>query len=877
MPKNKPNLADFNPDLAKQWHPTKNLPLTPLDVTPGGKKKVWWKCDKCSESYEATVQSRKRGAGCPYCSGKKVSAKNNLQQRRPDIARFWHPSRNGSVRPSDVTYGSGVRYWWKCPVGDDHEWIASVNTMTGTQSRGCPFCSKTCKRASKDNNLEVKFPELIAEWHFERNTGKGPSEFTTRSTKKVWWKCNKGHAWKARIADRTRPRNPTGCKKCSRLEASDEYNLGVMHPSIAAEWNYEKNQGLKPGEFTPGSEKSVWWKCEKGHEWTARIADRVRAPSCPYCSRRRASEEYNLAILHPDIAKEWHPRKNGKKNPRDVTPGSRSKFWWLCRWGHEWKAEVNNRVGRKSGCPQCRSRTSERELRMYCELKTIFPDAKRIPLLHGWQCDIYIPQSKMAIEVDGGYHHKSPEKHETDRQKNRTLKQHGIRVIRIRDYGLGKISEIDIVCKKGEGDLPIIKRFLQRIKAEGLVSEKDQEKIRAYLTRDTFAGDHDFRRVRSYLPGPEPENSLAILYSELADEWDYEANHPLTPDMFTSGSGKAIAWKCSKNPDHKWLASIANRALSKTGCPFCTNKKVAHDNNLASKHPEIAAEWHPTKNAELTPEDVLPGADKKIWWICNTCAWEWQAYIYHRAKPTGGGCPRCKGKILNKKLNLSTRFPNIAAEWHPTKNRDESPLESFPMSSKKRWWLCKVCGKEWEARISDRTSHGSGCPECAEHRKKAPRMIPIEKSLAHLFPELCQEWSPAGNGSLNPKMLTPGSGRKVVWVCGQCSHTWEATVSNRTGGQGCPYCAGRRVSSETSLAVIFPNVAKEWHPTQNGSSMPSDFTAFSGRKVWWMCCQCGHEWPAKIGDRARGTGCPKCANILRSEQLRNRKRKTENT
>lgn len=646
-----------------------------------------------------------------------MSVKNGLQERRADIARFWHPSRNGAVTPSDVTYGSGVRYWWKCPIGDDHEWNAAVNVMTSGKNRGCPFCSKTCKRPSKDNNLEVKFPKLMAEWDFEKNSKK-PSEFTPRSTAKVWWKCKKGHEWKARIADRSRPKNPTGCKKCSGLEASEEYNLAVLHPSLATEWNYPRNRGLKPENFTPGSEKSFWWKCKNGHEWEDKIANRVNVPTCPYCSKRRASEEYSLASLYPDIAKEWHPTKNGRKKPTDVTPGSRKKFWWLCPWGHDWKAEVNNRVGRKSGCPECRSRTSERELRVYCELKTIFTDAERIPSLHGWQCDIHIPQYRLVIEVDGGYHHRSPERHESDRQKNQELEQHGIRVIRVRDHGLGKISEIDIICRKAEGDLSIIKRLLERIRADTLVTEAAQKKIQAYLTRDKFADDQGFRRVRSYLPGPEPENSLAILYSGFKAEWDYEANHPLTPYMFTPGSGKVIAWKCPRNPEHKWMAPISDIALSGTGCPFCANRKViAHENSLAVMHPQIAAEWHPTKNGDLTAEDVPPGSDKKVWWLCSSCAWEWPAHIYHRTKPTGGGCPRCKGKILTYQKSLEYMFPTIAAEWHPTKNGEETPLECFAVSSKRRWWLCKACGHEWPARISDRTKHGSGCPQCWKERR----------------------------------------------------------------------------------------------------------------------------------------------------------------
>lgn len=34
---------------------------------------------------------------------------------------------------------------------------------------------------------------------------------------------------------------------------------------------------------------------------------------------------------------------------------------------------------------------------------------------------------------------------------------------------------------------------------------------------------------------------------------------------------------------------------------------------LSRTHPQIAVEWHPSKNRELTPDMVLPGSGKKVW------------------------------------------------------------------------------------------------------------------------------------------------------------------------------------------------------------------------------------------------------------------------
>jgi hypothetical protein len=77
--KNKKSLAETHPEVAKQWHPTKNKDLTTRDVTYGSDKRVWWKCDKGEDhEWQTNVYKRSNGTGCPICSGNIVVNSNCL-------------------------------------------------------------------------------------------------------------------------------------------------------------------------------------------------------------------------------------------------------------------------------------------------------------------------------------------------------------------------------------------------------------------------------------------------------------------------------------------------------------------------------------------------------------------------------------------------------------------------------------------------------------------------------------------------------------------------------------------------------------------------------------------------------------------------------
>lgn len=117
----------------------------------------------------------------------------------------------------------------------------------------------------------------------------------------------------------------------------------------------------------------------------------------------------------------------------------------------------------------------------------------------------------------------------------------------------------------------------------------------------------------------------------------------------------------------------------------------------------------------LTPKNVNGGSHLKVWWLCEK-GHEWQADVNNRVLKNIG-CPICSGKKVLAGFNdLGTLMPELAAEWHPIKNGALKASDVRPGSNKKAWWLCPVCGHEWQAVINSR-SQGHGCPNCNNRKK----------------------------------------------------------------------------------------------------------------------------------------------------------------
>lgn len=280
---------------------------------------------------------------------------------------------------------------------------------------------------------------------------------------------------------------------------------------------------------------------------------------------------------------------------------------------------------------------------------------------------------------------------------------------------------------------------------------------------------------------------------------------------------------------------------------YCTEHGKAH----------LLRQWDREQNAPLTPDQVSAGSGRSVWWRCEK-GHSWQARVSARVSP-GTGCPVCTNRrIVPGENDLATAYPALAAQWDREQNAPLTPDQVPPTTRRKVWWRCEK-GHSWQAGIQSRTS-GSGCPVCA-----GKQVIPGENDLGRMFPQIARQWHPTRNGAMGPQELTPFSNRKVWWLCPE-GHEYRAAVGDRTNsGEGCPYCAGRRVlAGFNDLATKMPQVAREWHPERNGGLTPDMVTVGSRKKVWWQCSD-GHVWPAVVYSRTgqRRSGCPVCAGRVK--------------
>ena len=694
----------------------------------------------------------------------------------------------------------------------------------------------------------------MAEWNYEKNGDLNPLELMAFSNRKVWWKCEKGHEWEATISSRTAG---NGCPYCAGTKVWKGFNdLATLNPELAKEWHPTRNGTMTPDTISAGTHMKAWWVCEKGHEWQASIASRATGRGCPYCKGRKAWKGFNdLATVNPELAKEWHPEKNNNLTPFDVTAGSDKKIWWRCKHGHEWQATISSRV-RGNGCPYCSGKVA---ISGYNDLATLNPELAKEwhPTKNSLPPTAYLPLSNKIVWWK---------------------------------------------CEKGH-------------------------EWRAAIYSRT-AG-----RGCPYCAGTKVWkgfNDLATVNPELAKEW-HPTKNKKTPFEVSSGSEEKIWWKCEKG--HEWKAPVYSRTAG-NGCPYCSGVKVLNGfNDLATLNPELAKEWHPTKNRK-TPSDVTLGSNEAVWWLCQTCGHEWKISTNSRAGVKKSGCPRCAAQFKTSFAEQAIYY-YLREIFPDTKNREivnKNEIDIYIPSRKigieydGAWYHKSEITKRREERkntnlkklgirlfrIKEVKNSNRGVwnendvfyysvdnvsqylneiilkvimniyPDISmdvsvdRDRMKILELYKLERfenSLTQKHPDLAKEWHPTKNGKLTPDMFTPGSQEKVWWVC-KYGHEWKAKISHRCSGSGCPTCANRRVEAGfNDLASINKKLTEEWNFEKNMPLLPSQVTAGSGRKVWWKCTVCGHEWQAYVCDRNRGMGCPECAKERRKQSLREKNMK----
>ena len=636
------------------------------------------------------------------------------------------------------------------------------------------------------------------------------------------------------------------------------------YPDLMEEWDYVGNKDIDPTKVRHRSEIVVSWICKDGHKWQTSVVQRTnRGSGCPFCSGHRTITGKNdLATVNPALAAEWHPTKNGKLNPSVVAKSSGKMVWWVCEKGHEWEATVINRNNKGSGCPYCSGRMAIPGVN---DLSTTNPSlaAEWHPTRNGtlkptdisegsgqkvwWQCaNGHEWPAVISSRSDGRGCPTCGNAQKKITFTNNRISQIGSLLDNNPEVAAewhpnknGELLPSQVLpnsnqkvwwkCKKGHEWKAVIQHRNKGIGcphcANELQTSFPEQVLFYYFSKITNTKNRFLLAPRTEIDVFLPDLNIAIEYdgirfhgSEKAQAKEARKNKQL--------SEKGITLFRVKETEVKEIATDTDNIIY---CHYSAN--FAYLNDVVRKLLERI-------NA-LTNSNYVIDVD-----VDRDRATIYTQYI-----------------DMEKSNSLQSRDPELSAEWHPTKNHDLQPLHVTPYSNKVVWWTCKN-GHEWEAAINHR-SNGSGCPYCANKK-----VLSGYNDLKTTFPELAAEWHPIKNGNKKPADALPYSNKKAWWICSN-GHEWEATIGSRSIGNGCPHCKGELggkkrvanlVSKQGSLASKIPLLAAEWHPTYNDGLLPTEVTVASGKKVWWKCSKCGHEWAAVIGSRSKGAGCPQCAN-----------------
>lgn len=352
------DLATINPKLACEWHKTKNGTVTPKDVMSSSKHKFWWECQEGHE-WEASLDSRDKGSGCPYCSGRlAIKGKNDLISLRPEIAALWNHQRNSKVKLESVTVASGRKFWWIGKCG--HEWETKVSTMCDKNTLSlCPICS--------DQN-RTSFPEQA-----------------------IFFYCSK-------LFENVKNRYGTQKKELDIFV--EDYSFGIEYDGLRYHTEQTKNKEKNKDEYFKEQGVTVF-RLKESSEFETRVDGNIvfYRPWDNYsrldeaillllntifnyyhigpltldinCERDNSEilalflkkKQYNgFAAKHKDLLAEWNGEKNQGLDPWLISEHSNQKFWWICKYGHEWKVSVGNRVRYLTGCPVC---SKEKQISTY--------------------------------------------------------------------------------------------------------------------------------------------------------------------------------------------------------------------------------------------------------------------------------------------------------------------------------------------------------------------------------------------------------------------------------------------------------------------------------------------------------------------------------
>lgn len=204
-------------------------------------------------------------------------------------------------------------------------------------------------------------------------------------------------------------------------------------------------------------------------------------------------------------------------------------------------------------------------------------------------------------------------------------------------------------------------------------------------------------------------------------------------------------------------------------------------------------------------------------------------------------------KLLSN--SLSNLYPHLAQEFNHVLN-GITPDKVAGQSNKKMWWTCPK-GHNYQAPISRRSASGSGCAYCAN-----VKVLKGFNDLATAYPELAKQLDEDKSGFTAYEVMGKSS-KRAWWKCAE-EHSWEAVISSRANGRGCPSCSGWSVLPENSLAAMHSELIL-FFDTEKNSTDPFSIAPSSKKNVWWKCENSHSYQQMPLNKTRQNDGCPYCS------------------
>lgn len=591
-------------------------------------------------------------------------------------------------------------------------------------------------------------------------------------------------------------------------------------PDIEKYWDYEKNEGKKPSDFSRTASDKVWTKCpicgtsvkrNVRFTWKADENGVGHVIHCRTCGKRNNNN--SLVSLFPDIKKYWVYEKN-EHEPEYYTISSGKRVFVKC--------------------PDCEN---ERQLAI---------------------CDIVVSDKQGGYRVSACPDCAKKKYLLKRRQNHNNIEKCCPDVIKYWDekntFEPGELTLFSLVkiythCPSC-GDL-LYRRAINTFKEKNgswhvlqcqkcAVTESNSKK--ALLER----------------------GSVIETCPEIEEWWDYDKNS-IGPDKVTRGSHYEAYFKCPacaieiRRDIHSFILPHRNGQFLPVACPECGySYKGEPEDNLVKICPDIVRWWDYEKNAPFKPEQFTKGAQFFAYIKCPDCGLELYTGIHSLLHTNDDGTVvvshqgRCrKYKAMSSENNLVKQYPQIIDWWDYEKNGSDLPEEYTLYSPKKIHFKCPECGSETYRRITDAFfTEDDGiprlfkCPYCSDAK-------PIRgvNSLAALYPEIAAQCI----STEDTERIFPLASSRMQWKCPDCGGTWFDLVINRVNGQGCPYCEGTRVlPGYNSFRVKHPELVEdEWADIENtliGVDPDKILDSYSER-VWWKCPVCNKKYMMSVKGR----------------------------